>query len=101
MLLSQMLVRLPDRPGSLGQVTMLLGRLGVDIRQLRVLDRNGESATDEFAVSLPGPVIERSLPALLGEIQGVEVLSMWPIDEIDSEWWPPEPKKAAVMPAAG
>lgn len=93
MLLRQVLVQLTDRPGSLGQVTTLLGRLGVDIRQLRVLNRDGTSATDEFVVAVPGLVIERSLAELLGEIQGVEVLAMWPAAEFDNEWWPPAPKE--------
>ena len=78
MLLHQLLVQLPDRPGSLGQVTTLLGRLGVDIHQMRVLHRDGVTATDELDVEVPGPVIERSLPALLEEIQGVRVMSMSP-----------------------
>ena len=76
MLLRQLLVQLPDRPCSLGQVTTLLGRLGVDIHQMRVLNRDGVVATDELDVVVPGPVVERSLPALLEEIQGVRVLSM-------------------------
>jgi ACT domain-containing protein len=68
-------VELPDRPGSLGQVTTLLGRLGVDIRQMRVLGRDGSVATDEFVVTVPGSVIDRMLPELLEEIQGVRVRS--------------------------
>lgn len=80
MSLRLLLVQLPDRPGSLGQVTTLLGRLGVDIRQMRVLSRDGVVATDEFTVSVPGAVIDRSLPSLLEEIQGVRVLQILPID---------------------
>jgi hypothetical protein len=76
MLLRRLLVQLPDRPGSLGQVTTLLGRLGVDIRQMRVLDRDGVCATDEFSVAFPGGVIDRTLPALLEEVEGVRVLAM-------------------------
>jgi hypothetical protein len=74
------IVQLPDRPGSLGQVTTLLGRLGVDIQQMRVLHRDGTVAIDEFTVSVPGAVIDRSLPGLLEEIQGVRVLEMCAID---------------------
>jgi ACT domain-containing protein len=81
MLLRQLLVRLPDRPGSLGQVTTLLGRLGVDIRQVRVLERDGGAATDEFVVAVPGPVVERTLPSLLEELDGIQVISMWPMAE--------------------
>lgn len=80
MSLRHVIVQLPDRPGSLGQVTTLLGRLGVDIQQMRVLSRDGTFATDEFTVSVPGIVIDRSLPGLLEEIQGVKVLDMCPID---------------------
>jgi ACT domain-containing protein len=76
----RVIVELPDRPGSLGQVTTLLGRLGVDIVQMRVLSRDGAVATDEFMVNVPGVVIDRSLPALLEEIQGVRVLTMSPTD---------------------
>ncbi|MFI5907249.1 ACT domain-containing protein [Dactylosporangium sp. NPDC051541] len=75
-----MIVALPDRPGSLGQVTTLLGRLGVDIRQMRVLSRDGAVATDEFTVTVPGPVIDRMLPELLEEIQGVRVVSVTAAD---------------------
>ncbi|HTJ40129.1 MAG TPA: ACT domain-containing protein [Dactylosporangium sp.] len=80
MSLRRVIVELPDRPGSLGQVTTLLGRLGVDIRQMRVLSRDGAVARDEFVVSVPGVVIDRSLPALLEEIQGVRVLAIAPTD---------------------
>jgi hypothetical protein len=80
MSLRRVIVELPDRPGSLGQVTTLLGRLGVDIQQMRVLGRDGTVATDEFMVSVPGAVIDRSLPALLEEVQGVRVLTMSPSD---------------------
>jgi UTP:GlnB (protein PII) uridylyltransferase len=75
MSLRHVIVELPDRPGSLGQVTTLLGRLGVDIRQMRVLGRDGEVATDEFLLSVPGTVIDRTLPELLEEITGVRVLA--------------------------
>jgi hypothetical protein len=77
MLLRRVLLRLPDRPGSLGQVTTLMGRLGIDIHQVRVLVRNGAVATDEFVVGLPGPVLENCLVELLEELNGVRVLGTW------------------------
>ena len=80
MSLRHVIVELPDRPGSLGQVTTLLGRLGVDIRQVRVLGRDGSVATDEFVLSVPGVVIDRTLPELLEEIPGVRVLAIAPTD---------------------
>jgi ACT domain-containing protein len=87
MLLRQVLLELPDRPGSLGQVTTLLGRLGVDIRQMRVRGRDGRTATDEFTVAVPGAVVERTLASLLDEVEGVKVLSMWAIDAVDESSW--------------
>ena len=80
MLLCRVLVRLPDRPGSLGRVTTLLGRLGVDIRQVLVLERDGNAATDAFTVAVPGTVIYRCLPELLEELSGVRVLVMEPLE---------------------
>jgi hypothetical protein len=80
MLLRNLLVQLPDRPGSLGCVTTLLGRLGVDIHQVRVLQRDGELAADEFQVAVPGAVIERCLVELLEELPGVRVVEMWPTE---------------------
>ena len=82
MLLRNLLVQLPDRPGSLGCVTTLLGRLGVDIHQVRVLQRDGELAADEFQVAVPGVVIERCLADLLEELPGVRVVDIWPVDEV-------------------
>lgn len=74
MLVRQLLIRLPDRPGSLGKVTTLLGRLGVDIREVRILGRDGAHATDEFIVAVRGPVMESCLVDLLEELEGVHVL---------------------------
>lgn len=83
MMLRRVLVRLPDRPGSLGRVTTLLGRLGLDIHQVRVLDRAGGVATDEFVVAVPGPVIQGCLAELLEEVDGVQVLGTWPVADRD------------------
>jgi hypothetical protein len=82
MLLRRLLVRLPDRPGSLGQVTTLLGRLGVDIQQMRVLERDGVCAIDEFTVAVPGAVIDRTLATLIEEIDGVSVLQTTVVEPI-------------------
>jgi ACT domain-containing protein len=74
MLIRTLLLTLPDQPGSLGRVTTLMGRLGIDIQQVRVLSRDGTTATDEFVVAVPGPVIEGRLVAVLEEVDGVRVL---------------------------
>ena len=75
MLVRRLLVRLPDRPGSLGKVTTLLGRLGVDIREVRILGRDGAHATDEFLVAIQGPVLESCLVDLIEELEGMHVLA--------------------------
>jgi hypothetical protein len=100
MLLRRVLLRLPDRPGSLGRVTMLLGRLGIDIHQVRVLARDGVVATDEFVVALPGPVIQTCLVELLEEVDGVRVLGSWPVEEPDDGWWPSPAKEAGAASGA-
>jgi hypothetical protein len=75
MLVRRLLVRLPDRPGSLGRVTTLLGRLGIDIREVRILARNTAFATDEFVVAVPGRVLDACLVDLVEELDDVSVLS--------------------------
>ncbi len=74
MLVRRLLVRLPDLPGSLGKVTTLLGRLGIDIHEVRILGRDGAYATDEFIVKIKGPVLEACLVDLLEELESVHVL---------------------------
>ncbi len=88
MLLRRVRLLLPDRPGSLGRVTTLLGRLGIDICQVRVTARQAGAATDEFVLMLPGVVVEGCLVELLEEVDGVRVLGTWPVEEPDDAWWP-------------
>jgi ACT domain-containing protein len=78
MIVRRLLVRLPDRPGSLGRVTTLLGRLGIDIREVRILARHDATATDEFLVAVPGPVLDACLVDLLEELDDVRVLAVEP-----------------------
>ena len=49
-MLLRLRVRLPDRPGSLGQVARTLGVTGADIVQMVVLERVGGRAVDDFTV---------------------------------------------------
>lgn len=85
MSLCRIVVQLPDRPGSLGLVTTLLGRLGVDIHQMLVLERDGAHAVDEFIAMVPGAVVYRSLAELLREIHGVNVVELEPYDSAGPE----------------
>lgn len=77
-MLLQVRVRLPDRPGSLGRVTWLLGALGVDIQQVVVLGRESGRAVDDFTVELPGSVSRERLVATLQDVPGVAVDGVWP-----------------------
>ena len=83
MLVRRLLVRLPDRPGSLGRVTTLLGRLGIDIREVRILTRSAAFATDEFVVAVRGPVLDACLVDLVEELDDVRVLAFEPAQPHD------------------
>lgn len=74
-------VRLPDRPGSLGQVARTLGAAGADVVQMAVLERGNGRAMDDFTVAWPpGAGIERLVDGL-GSVQGVDVVGIWPTAE--------------------
>ncbi|WP_030172511.1 ACT domain-containing protein [Spirillospora albida] len=74
-------VRLPDRPGALGQVARTLGAAGADVVQMAVLERDNGRALDDFTVVWPaGAALERLIDGL-GSVPGVEVLGVWPTVE--------------------
>jgi hypothetical protein len=76
-MLLRLRVRLPDRPGSLGQVARTLGVTGADIVQMVVLERVSGRAVDDFTViwSATAPV-DRILSGLAA-IPGVAVEGVW------------------------
>jgi acetolactate synthase small subunit len=82
-MLCRIQLQLPDRPGSLGTVTTLLGRLGVDIEQIVVVDRGDGHAIDEMVVSVPGEVVRRCLGQLLEEVSGVYVRELRPLEPVE------------------
>ena len=100
MLVRRLLVRLPDLPGSLGRVTTLLGRLGIDIREVRILGRSSTHATDEFMIAIPGPVLETCLVDLIEELDGVRVLAFDPAQPGDGlvEYLVPLAERKADQP---
>jgi hypothetical protein len=70
-------ITLPDRPGSLGRVSRVLGALGADILAVTVLDHAEGRVVDEFTVSWPNyPGRDRLLTALSG-IPGVALDGAW------------------------
>jgi hypothetical protein len=76
-MLLRLRVRLPDRPGSLGQVARTLGVTGADIVQMIVLERVGGRAVDDFMVIWPSAAPVDRILAGLGAIPGVAVEGVW------------------------
>jgi hypothetical protein len=76
-MLLRLRVRLPDRPGSLGQVARTLGVTGADIVQMVVLERFGGRAVDDFTVIWPAAAPADRILAGLAAIPGVAVEGVW------------------------
>ncbi|WP_157245585.1 ACT domain-containing protein [Nonomuraea typhae] len=68
---------LPDRPGSLSQVTQVLGASGADITQLTVLERGGGLAVDDITVFCPDGTPKETLAKGLSSVPGVRVDGVW------------------------
>ncbi|MFI6480431.1 ACT domain-containing protein [Nonomuraea sp. NPDC050663] len=76
-MLLRLRLALPDRPGSLGQVTHVLGQSGADITQLTVLDRGAGRAVDDLTVFCPDGLSREALTKSLHTIPGVHVEGIW------------------------
>ncbi len=76
-MLLRLRIALPDRPGSLGQVTRVLGAAGADITQVTVLDRGEGRALDDFTVCWPDSAPRDNLLQGLSTVPGVQVESVW------------------------
>jgi hypothetical protein len=74
-------IRLPDRPGSLGQVARTLGAAGADVVQMAVLERDNGRAMDDFTVNWPAGAGLDRLSEGLGAVPGVEIVGIWPTAE--------------------
>jgi ACT domain len=68
---------LPDRPGSLAQVTKVLGTAGADITQVTVLDRGDGRATDDITVFCPEGTPREALVKSLQSVEDVTVEGIW------------------------
>jgi ACT domain-containing protein len=66
-------IRLPDRPGALGQVASRIGAVGGDIVAIDILDRTGGRAVDEFVIELAGPHLVDLLNSEIHEVDGAQV----------------------------
>lgn len=78
MALFRLHLSLPDRPGSLGAVASAIGFAGGDIRSLVVMKSEDGRGFDEITVAIPGSD-PADLLTILGDIGGVEVLSITPV----------------------
>ncbi|MFC4117586.1 ACT domain-containing protein [Nonomuraea zeae] len=74
-------VALPDKPGSLAQVTKVLGTAGADITQVTVLDRGAGVAVDDITVFCPESTPKQALLEGLQSVEGVTVEGLWPTRE--------------------
>ncbi|NUW45401.1 ACT domain-containing protein [Nonomuraea rhodomycinica] len=70
-------IALPDRPGSLAEVTRVLGAAGADITQVTVLDRGAGQAVDDITVFCPEGTPKDALRKSLEGIDGVAVQGVW------------------------
>lgn len=67
-------LHLSDRPGSLGEVAGALGRAGVDILALDVVEHAADgTAVDEMVIDLPGGVMPDSAVSACAGVPGVHV----------------------------
>ncbi len=76
-MLLRLRIRLPDRPGSLGQVARTLGVVGADIVAVVVLERAGGRAVDDVTVIWPAGVPTDRIVAGLGAVPGVALDGLW------------------------
>lgn len=75
-------VRLPDRPGALGQVASRIGAVRGDIVRIDVLEHGGGEAVDEFALRLADLDLVPVLVREIGEVDGAAVESVREVDEV-------------------
>lgn len=71
-------VQLPDRPGALGAVATALGKVGVDILSLDVVERRSGLAIDDLVVELPHGRLPDVLITAAESVEGVEVDAVRP-----------------------
>ncbi|SEG91381.1 ACT domain-containing protein [Nonomuraea solani] len=70
-------VGLPDRPGSLAQVTKVLGAAGADITQVTVLERGAGMAVDDITIFCPDSTPRQALVKSLLSVKDVTVEGIW------------------------
>lgn len=79
-------VRVPDRPGALGQVASRIGAVKGDIVGIEVMDRHDGTALDRLSVILPDVDLIPTLVREIAEVDGAEAVG---VDVVDAF---PEPR---------
>ncbi|GGP15363.1 ACT domain-containing protein [Nonomuraea glycinis] len=70
-------ITLPDKPGSLAQITRVLGAAGTDITQVTVLERGAGRAVDDLTVHCPDEASKQALLDGLAGVPEVTVEGVW------------------------
>src|SRR5438105_11830206 len=73
-------VWVPDRPGALGAVASRIGAVGGDLVGIDILERGAGLAIDELVVELPDEGLIGLLIAEMGEVDGVDVEELRPVE---------------------
>lgn len=87
-------VWLPDRPGALGSVATRVGAVRGDVIGIDIIERGAGSAVDELVVDIPEPELLDLLLAEIGQVEGVAVEDVRPLDG------PPEDPAVAALDVA-
>ncbi|MGO9456956.1 MAG: ACT domain-containing protein [Acidimicrobiales bacterium] len=78
-------IRLPDRPGALGQVASRIGAVGGDIVAIDILDRSRGRAIDEFVLELSGDHLVELLRHEIHEVDGAQVEDIRKVEAVPTE----------------
>jgi hypothetical protein len=84
-------VWLPDRPGALGAVATRVGAVRADVIGIDIIERGAGRAVDELVIDLPDGDLVDLLLAEIGEVEGVDVENIRPLDGP-----PPDPAVLAL-----
>jgi hypothetical protein len=78
-------VWLPDRPGALGSVASRIGAVRGDLVGIDILERGGGRAIDELVVELPDEGLLNLLLGEIGQVDGVDVEDVRPLERSEHD----------------
>lgn len=74
--------QLPDRPGSLGALAVVLGSVGADIISFDVVERGEGFAVDDIVVDVPSGTMPDALITAAESLDGVQITALRPFSGI-------------------